>query len=187
MPISGCARLAVQDVAPAGLAGLRQPAPQLAVDLQIEEHHGARRVEIPDVVVDLLEMPAILARGRIHRDDRRGEQIVAGTDRAVEVRPGIAGREVDQIQRRVHRRGLPDRPAPVEVHVVVLGPGFVTEFAGARYGVERPHQRPVVGVIGLDAPAHAVLRARKTRHDQTVVIQRRAGDGETLLPAFGLG
>src|SRR5205085_2602452 len=60
------ARLAVEQVEPAGLAGLADPVRAVVV----EEHDGARRVVVPDVVVDLLEVPAVLAGLRVDRDDR---------------------------------------------------------------------------------------------------------------------
>ena len=75
----------VEDVDPTRLARLRESMAQLTVDLHVEEHHRRGRVEVPDVVADLLEMPPVLARLRVDGDDRVREQVVALAGAAVEV------------------------------------------------------------------------------------------------------
>ena len=134
----------------------------------------------------LLEVPAVLAGHRIECNDRRGKQVVAGTNGTVEIRPGISRREIDQAERRVDRRRLPDGRAAVAPDIVVLGPSVVPELAGPRHGKECPDQRAVVGIVGLYAAAHAKLGAGKARDDEAVVVQRRARDREALLPLLGL-
>ena len=86
-----------------------------------------------------LEMPEILAGVRIDRDDRRREQVVAGTIGADAIVVRRAERHVKNAARRIERRVAPHVDAGP-----VLGappaPGVVTEFTRARHGVERPHQ-----------------------------------------------
>ncbi len=76
---------AIEDVDPARLARLREAFAQRSVQLEIEQHDGARAVVIPDVVVDLLKVPAVFTGARVERDDRRREQVVAGAHAAVVV------------------------------------------------------------------------------------------------------
>ena len=102
---------AVEQVEPSGLAGLSEALALLAVDRKVKQHHGTRRVVVPQIVMDLLKVPAVLAGHRIDGNDRRGEEIVAGTNGAVEVRTRIARREVDQPERRVDGRRLPNSRA----------------------------------------------------------------------------
>ena len=50
---------------------------RLAVRVRREQQRRLGTVIVPDVVVDLLEVPLALARVRVERDDGVGEQIVA--------------------------------------------------------------------------------------------------------------
>ena len=75
----------VEDVRPTCLARLRNRMPQPASHLDVEEHDRTGRVVIPDVVMDLLEVPAVLACRRVDRHDRAREEVVAGPGVAVVV------------------------------------------------------------------------------------------------------
>ena len=180
------AGLSVEDVGPARLADLRKPFAHRAADAHVEQHDGIRRVVIPEVVMNLLEVPAVLAGASLDRNDRRREQVVAGAHGAVEIGARIAGREIDQPELGVDGRRLPHRRAAVHPHLVVLRPGVVAELAGARDRVERPEQLAVVGVVRFDAAAHADLGAREARDHHAVVVERRARDRKPFLPALGL-
>src|SRR5690606_6909987 len=177
---------AVEDVDPAGLARLREALAHHAVDFDVEQHDGARAVVVPDIVMHLLEVPAVFAGLRIDGDDRRGEEVVAGADRAVVVGTGIAGREVQQAELRVDRRRLPDRRSAVLPDLVVLRPRVVADLAGAGDRVERPFELAGRGVESLDSPADFSLAAGEAREHETVVIERRARNRVALLPALGL-
>jgi hypothetical protein len=67
---------AIEDVDPACLARLCDALAHPAFVHLFEQDHRARAVEIPQVVMDLLEVPRIFALER-HRHDRRAEQIIA--------------------------------------------------------------------------------------------------------------
>src|SRR5207302_10555454 len=108
------------------------------VYFDVEEHDGARRVVVPDVVVDLLEVPAVLPCRGVDGDDRGCEEIVAGPDVAVVVGRGVAGREIQQAELRIDRRCLPDRRAAVLPGAAGLRPGVVTDLAGAGDRVAAP-------------------------------------------------
>ena len=94
---------AVEDVDPARLVRLRGGLAEAAVDRHVEQHHGTRTVVVPEVVMNLLKVPAILAGGRVDGHHRRREQVVARANPAVEVGPRIAGGEVDQARARDRR------------------------------------------------------------------------------------
>ena len=81
--------------------------------VDVEQHDGIRRVVVPDVVMHLLEVPAVFAGLRLDRDDRRGVQVVAGANGAVVVGARIAGREVDEPELGIDGRRLPHRRAAV--------------------------------------------------------------------------
>src|SRR5262249_30114730 len=67
----------IEQIAPAGLGALEQALARLTVVGLIEHPRRARRVEVPDVGVDLLEVPLVLAGLVVEGDDRAGEQVVA--------------------------------------------------------------------------------------------------------------
>ena len=90
---------------------------------------------------------SILAGVRIDRDDRRGEQIVAGTVDADAVVVRGAERHVENAALRIERRIAPDIDAG-SVLGAVPAPGVVAEFARPRHGMERPHQLAGPGVPG---------------------------------------
>ena len=78
---------AVMDVDVAGLAAVNDARDDLAVlVLHIDQDRRADRVEIPHVMGDVLEVADILAGVEVERHERVGVEVVAGTERAVEVR-----------------------------------------------------------------------------------------------------
>src|SRR5580700_110790 len=129
--------------------------------------------------MDLLKVPAVLAGFDIQRDDRDGEQIVAFALAAIEIRPRISGREIDQSKLGIHRRGLPDRRSAVLPRVTLLRPAIVTELTGAGNGIESPQRLAILGTERTHAPTGQELRTRKAGDDHAVVVQRRAGDRVT--------
>ena len=185
-PEQGFAVLAVQDIDPAGLVDLGDGLAGHAVDRHIEQHHRIAGVIVPEVMMDLLVVPAVLAGGGVHRDDGHREQIVSRAHRAIEIRSRIGGGEIQETQLRIHGGCLPDCGAAVLPDLIVPGPGVMAVFAGTRDGVEGPDQAAIVRVVGLDLPADTVFRAGETADDQAVVIEGRAGDGIALLPALCL-
>jgi len=66
-----------------------------------------------------------------------------------------------------------------------LWPGIKTKFARARYCVKGPHQRTGFSIKSFHSAAHTQLATGKTGDYQTVVVNRSAGDAETLGPVFG--
>ena len=185
-PEQGFAGDPVENVDVPVLVDLRHRLAHDPFNLQIEQDHGIRRVEVPQIVADLLEVPAVLARGHVHSDDGDREKVVSGPHSAVEIRARIAGGEVQQAQFRIERGRLPHRGAAELPDLVVRGPRIVADLAGPGDRVERPDQGPVVRVIGLHASADTVFRTREPGNHQAVIIERRACDRQAVLPALGL-
>ena len=176
----------VKDIHPARLARLCKSFSQNTLILQVEQDNRIRRIEIPDVVVNLLEVPAVLTRIGVKSNNRGCEQIVTGPDCAVVVRPRITGRKINQTQLRVHRWRVPDCTTAGFPGITVGRPGIRTEFARCRHGIKRPEQRAIRGIIGLHPAARSELSASESADDHAVKVQRRTGDGVALLPAFRL-
>ncbi len=177
---------AIQDIYPAGLAGLRNAFAWHAVLVDVEQDHRIRCIVVPDVVMHFLEVPAISAGLHIQRNDRGSKQVVAMAHIAVVIRAGIAGGEIQQTQLGIYCRCLPYGGAAVLPDRVVGTPGVVAKFTRAGDGVKSPLQRTVSGVEGFDSAAHAHFAAGKAGNHHAVVIERRCRDGETLLPLFSL-
>ena len=95
---------AIENVDPTGLASLGDALAQSSIVDLIEQHHRARAVEIPQVMMHLLEMPGVTAV-EVQRHDRGAEQIVAGTVGADAdgVRTRLAGAEIDKPEIRIDR------------------------------------------------------------------------------------
>ncbi len=66
------AALTIQNVGPAGLRDLGEALAEPAVDRRVEQHDRIGRVIVPDVVMHLLEMPAVLAGLRLQGNDGDG-------------------------------------------------------------------------------------------------------------------
>src|SRR5690606_25254069 len=79
------AGLALEDVDITLLARLRDDVDLAAVAAQRQQLRRLRKIQIPEVVTDRLEMPEPLAGTRIERDDAVPEEIVAVPIAAVEV------------------------------------------------------------------------------------------------------
>ena len=180
----------VENVDPAGLAGFGDGLAVLAADLDVEQHYRVGGVVVPDIVMHLLEMPAVFAGMDIQREHRRGEQVVSGAHVAREIGAGVARGEIHQAKFRVHGRRLPDRAAAIQVDLAVrvagLRPGFAAELARTGHRIEGPCQRAIIGVVGLDAPPDAAFGAGKAGDHQAVVVERRAGERIAILPPLGL-
>src|SRR5690348_11019700 len=98
----------------------------------------------------LLEVPAVLSSLGLDCNHRDREQIIAGADAAVEIRPRVAGREVDEAEVGIDGRSLPNAGSAVFPRLAILRPGVVAELAGTRDSVERPDEAAVLGVESFD-------------------------------------
>ncbi len=132
------ARLPVQDEEVAGFRRHGEGVDRLAAALDVEEHRRRRRVVVPDVVVDGLEVPAVRAGPDVHRDHRVGKQVGAGPVTAVGERNRRSeGQEHEfplVVDREVERPGVRAQPPAPTVAL----PGVVADLARLRHGVELP-------------------------------------------------
>src|SRR6185436_8698997 len=170
------------DVGPAGLANFDDRFARTATQVHVHQDDGIDRVVVPDVVMHLLEVPAILARLELDGDHRRGVEIVAGAEGAVIVGRGVAGREVDETEIQIDSRRLPDRGAAVLPRVVVLRPGVVTGLTRTGNRVEGPDQAAVLRVVGLEPAARTAIAAGKADENHSIHVEWRRGDRKILLP-----
>ena len=134
----------------------------------------------------LLKVPAVFSGLRVHRDDRRREQVVALAEHAVVVRARVAGAEIKQAELGIDGWGIPDRRAAVLPEVVVGRPGVVAGLARSGHRVERPRELAAVRLERFHSTANAAFAAGERHDHETVVVQRRGRDREALLPAFRL-
>src|SRR5215471_8706645 len=172
---------AIEEVQPASLARLVQPLAHLAVVHLVEQHHRARRIEVPEVVMDFLEVPLVLPSLVVERDNRGREQVVALTDVATAIRTGIARTEIQHTQIRVDRRRLPDggtAPLPgirnLRIGIVRRGPTVTEWLAWSRNRVEDPDDLASLGVQRRHAAAGGLFTTRDAGEDQTIVVAVRA-------------
>src|SRR5690606_40746135 len=110
----GLAGGGVDDVEPAGLAGLGD----VAAPVQVEQDRRAGRGEVPDVVGEVLEVPTQLAGLAVESDDGAGVQVVAGPDAAVEAGRRVADAEVQGPGGGVVGGGHPDGAARSDARCV---------------------------------------------------------------------
>jgi len=129
---------AIEDVDPTRFARLREALAKRASVLRLEQDDWIRCVVIPEVMVNLLEVPPVSPRGHVQRNDGCREQIVAGSCRTPEARPRIARGEVEQSQIGIDGRSAPHRRATPLPHLAVGGPTVVAELTRSGHGVELP-------------------------------------------------
>ena len=134
------------------LGRLRHGIDALPVAHDSHERRWRWEIAIPDVVLDRLKMPDALAGVRIEREERVGEQVVAGTVGAVEIGRGGAGGDEDESTFYIDCHSRPVVGA-ARVGPGVLRPGVVAVLAGTRNGVERPAKPPGADVVGADVAA----------------------------------
>ena len=178
MPTSGFAVRAVEQVEPAGLAGLADALPLDAVDLDVEDQRRRRAVVVPDVVVNHLVVPAVLALVEADRDHRGREQVQPRS--AAGPRVGVRGREVDEAELGIERRSAPNGGATGLP--LAEAPGGAAELAGGRARVEAPHALAGLRVVGGDVAAGAELAARHPDDHLAFGVQRGSGLRVALLP-----
>src|SRR5690606_41100788 len=131
--------LALEDVDISLLARLRDDVDLAAVAAQRQQLRRLRKIQIPEVVTDRLEMPEPLAGTRIERDDAVPEEIVAVPIAAVEVVARGARRDEHDAALDVDRRFAPVVHASERVRGVVR-PRVGTEFPGPRHRMEDPNE-----------------------------------------------
>ena len=104
---------AVEDEVHAGLAAVDDDLALAAADAHVGEHRRHHVVHVPDVVVDRLEVPPVLAGLQVQRDDRVGEQVLPAARRAVLRRAAarVAEGPVDQAELGIDGRVDPRRRA----------------------------------------------------------------------------
>src|SRR5690242_2407071 len=98
----------------------------------------------------LLVVPAVLSGLGLDSHHRDREQVVAGADAAVEIRPRVAGGEVDEAEVGIDGRSLPNAGSAVFPGLAILRPGVVAELARTGDGVERPDEAAILGVESFD-------------------------------------
>ena len=180
------------DVDVPGLAAVNDGRHDVAVlVLGIDQDRRARVVEIPNVMGDVLEVADIFAGIEIDRDERLRVEIVAGPDRAVEVRRRVADHEVDALGLEIDRRVLPHAAAERLVRIAGLGElrllgldiamqVFARGVLGRPHadgvlggGVEIPDELAGLGVIGSDEAADTVFATIRADQDFAVDGGRR--------------
>ena len=134
-------RLAVLPVQDEEVAGLRrhgEGVDRLAAPLDLEQHRRRRRIVVPDVVVDRLEVPAVLAGPDVDRDHGVREEVGAVPVAAVGEGNRRGERQEHEfpflVDREVERPGVPAQATPPALAL----PGLVADLARLRHGVELP-------------------------------------------------
>ena len=95
---------AIEGVDPALLRRRRQHLPPLSVHRDVEQVGRHRRVVVPDVVMDHLEVPTLLAGLHVERHDAVAVEVVTVPMPAVLVAERHADRDIDETQRGI--RGI---------------------------------------------------------------------------------
>src|SRR5277367_265760 len=138
---------AIEDKHVANFTGLHQRGNLFAVVRHVHQHRLGRQVEIPQFVVDGLEIPLQFAGSSVGGNQRVREEIVAGAIASVVVRGRPAERHVNDAELFVHGYGHgPDIRAAAALPAIVA-PRVVTLFAWLSNGVEIPELFTGAGVV----------------------------------------
>jgi hypothetical protein len=170
----GLAGHAIEDEHQPHLRELHDGRNRAALARDVHEDRLRGRIEIPDVMVDELRVPAARARGRIERDERVGVEVGARSIAAVEVVGGRADRQEHQAAGLVHGHGRPDVRAGAALPRVAR-PGLVEGLARARDGVEAPCLASGPRVEGAHVARGAARRllGHEAAGDHEVAVDRR--------------
>ena len=177
-------RRAIQEVRVAVLAERGDAAHRPAVDRALEQDRPVAEIEVPQVVVNRLEVPRELAGLQVQGDDGVGEEVQPGPFGAVEVGRGVRDVEVDHAQLGIDGRLRPDASAPASARA----PRILRELPpGVRGPLGNRCKRPLDGPgRGIErdqqAAADEVGAARRRHEDRAVVIQRRRGQAVSERP-----
>ena len=164
------ARIPVQDEEIAGLRRHGERVDRLAVALDVEEHRRRRRIVVPEIVVDGLEVPAVRAGADIDRDDRVGEQVGARPVAAVGEGDRRSQRQEHEfpllVDGEVEGPGVRAQPAAPTVAL----PGVVADLARLRHRAELPQLLARDRAEGARVADAARRTARRVRaHDDDLL------------------
>ena len=170
------AGLAVQDVEVAGLGGHPEGRDRTVLARNVEQGRRRRRIGVPQVVVNRLEVPDVLAGLGPDRDDRVAVEVRARPVAAVVARNRRRQRQVDEAALGV--RGEEERPrvGAQPSPPTVAGPGLVPDVARLGHRIELPQLRAAARVVGAgvaDAPDGAGRRVGADDHDVPVHERHR--------------
>ena len=138
-----------------------------------DQDRRGRIVVVPDVVAHGLVVPLALARDRVEREDRVGEQVVALAEPAVEVLGRRAGGREHPAALLVDGHAAPGVGAAVVLALDPL-PGVVADLSLARDRVERPLERAGDGVVATDVAGRGVVALVDPRRNDQDVLEHRA-------------
>src|SRR5262249_13271557 len=106
-------------------------------------------------------------------------------DIAIEIRRGIAGTPVDEIERRVETTGQPGVASAVFPRIA--GPAFRAAFAGLGNGVEAPDALTGLGIVGVKETIHAMIAITDSDHDLVPHGKRRNRANVAFVPIRDFG
>ena len=161
----------------AHLRRLQEPGPPLSDAFDLEERGRARRVEVPDVVVDVLIVPDHLPRLGVEGHGRAAVVIEAVAPSPEQVGGRVARRDEDQPALGVPGHDRPDVRCPLRESTPRgrVGLGGVAR----RNRIPRPLERPRPGVESTHDTAGRVdpdvVRHQRTDHDTIADHLRRRG------------
>ena len=189
--------LPVQDVKETVLGRLHDDLARFATEFQLSQDHVLGGGIVPGFPGSGLVVPHITAIVRLEGDNRGQKQVIAAIRAANLPVPGraVADPDVQEIEFRVVRHGVPDSAAaanhpPLTAPPGLGGPleGVIFETVGriARHRVKAPGHLAVIQVVGADITAHTVLAAAIADEQLVLDDARRAGNGVGPLGVGGL-
>ena len=164
----------VQDVHVAGLRRQRESWDGPTVTNDVEEPGRRGRIVVPEIVVNRLEVPLVLARRDLQRDDGIAKQVRALAVATIGVGNRRRKRHIEKIapfvDGEVERPGVDTQTTLPAVAV----PRVVTDLAGLWNGVEFPElgASPHVERSGIANAADRPGRRVRTDNDDVLVDER---------------
>ncbi len=156
---------------------------------KIEQDRSAYQIEVPPVVRDDLIVPGELPRGRIHRNDGNGVEVVAGSLTAFVYGPWIPDAGVHQIELRIVGTRAPCGATAVHPCIAVLRPRLRSRFTRRGNRVATPQLLAGLGIPAVEESARGGFAARHPGDEHAIGDNRRAGSvvaflriGKLLIP-----
>src|SRR5690606_2026420 len=149
---------------------------------------GGGEVVIPEIVVDELLMPAVLARRSVESDDAVPVEVVSLAIRSVKVGRWRTGGNEHQATLSVHGKKAPGVRART-IFPTTGGPGIAARFSVAGNGVKGPDEFACAGVppsnVAVGTCAGCALAVRTPGDDDVLVDCRWRGKDDAGLAGIG--
>ena len=143
----------VEGIQPALLGRLNERWDCLPVYSEIHKYRSRRCVEVPDFMMDELEVPRTFTCTSVQRNNARSVEVISRAKATVVINGRAVSRNIYKVIIRISRERRPRRHISGPFPGVIF-PRFVTVFSGLGNDIELPLEIAGAKVISEDVAGH---------------------------------